>query len=62
MAPHLTIENDFFPRVFVETPYFLRAGYSGSDRSNWIVLIKSEILIVTGMDWPLSSDKWNGAL
>ena len=28
-------------------------------RSDWIVLIKSEILITTGMVWPVSSDKWS---
>ena len=29
----------------------------GFDWSGWIVLIKSEILIATGMVWPVSSDK-----
>ena len=28
----------------------------------WIVLIKSEILIATGMVWPVSSDKWKAPL
>ena len=30
--------------------------------SGWIVLIKSEILIMTGMVWPVSSDKWKAPL
>ena len=29
----------------------------GFDRSGWMVLIKSEILITTGIVWPVSSDK-----
>ena len=33
-------------------------SYLGFLRSGWIVLIKSEILIMTGMVWPVSSDKW----
>ena len=28
------------------------------DWSGWIAFINSEILITTGMDWPVSSDKW----
>ena len=38
--------------------YFLRACYLGLDWSGWIVLIKSEILITTGMTFPVKSDKW----
>ena len=38
--------------------HLLRAYYLGFDRSSWIVLIKSEILITTGMVWPVRSDKW----
>ena len=30
--------------------------------SSWIFLIKSEIVITTGMVWPLSSDKWKAPL
>ena len=29
----------------------------GFDRSSWMVLIKREILITTGIAWPVSSDK-----
>ena len=32
--------------------------YSGFDLFGRIVLIKSEILVTTGMAWPVSSDKW----
>ena len=32
--------------------------YSGFDLFGRIVLIKSEILVTTGMVWPVSSDKW----
>ena len=39
--------------------HFRCAYYSKFDGSDWIVLIKSEILIATGMvRWPVSSDKW----
>ena len=33
--------------------YFLRACYLGFDWSDWIALIKSEILITTGMALPV---------
>ena len=36
----------------------LRAYYLGFDWSGWKVLIKSEIIIATGMVWPVRSDKW----
>ena len=38
--------------------YFLHARYLGFDLSGWITLIKIEILITTGMTWPVISDKW----
>ena len=37
---------------------FIRARYLGFDLSGWISLIKSEILITTGMAWPVSFVKW----
>ena len=42
--------------------HLLRAYYLRFDWSGWIVLIKSEILIATGMVWPVSSDKWKAPL
>ena len=49
--------NTLFQRVFAENvlplKYHLEFDWSGSR-----VLIKSEIIIATGMDWPASSDKW----
>ena len=38
--------------------HLLRAYCLGFDWPGWIVLIRSEILITTGMVWPVSSDKW----
>ena len=32
------------------------------ERSDWIVLRNSEILITTGIVWPVSSDKWKAPL
>ena len=53
----LTMKNAFF-QEFLFKHHLLRARYLGFDWSDWIVLIKSEILIMTGMVWPGSSDKW----
>ena len=39
----------------------LRAYYLGFDWSGWRVLIKSEIIIATGMVWPVRSDKWKAS-
>ena len=50
-------EIGFF-QEFLLNNHLLRAYYLGFDRSSWIVLIKSEILITTGMVWPVRSDKW----
>ena len=52
--------NGLFPEGFVEKPS--RAYCFGFDWSGWIVLIKSEILITTGMVWPVSSGKWKRPL
>ena len=42
--------------------HLLHAYYLRFDWSGWIVLIKSGILIATGMVWPVSSDKWKAPL
>ena len=47
-----------FFREFLLKSHLLHAYYLEFDKSGWIVLIKSEILIMTGMIWPVSSDKW----
>ena len=49
----LTMKNAFF-QEFLLKHHFLRACYLGSDRQR--VLIKSEILLMTGMVWPVSSN------
>ena len=44
----------------ISQEYFLKNRlllHLGFDRSGWMVLIKSEILITTGIVWPVSSDK-----
>ena len=51
-----------FSQEFLIKTYFLRTRYLGFDWSGWIVLIKSEILITTGMARPVSSDKWKAPL
>ena len=53
----LANEMGFFQRVLLKN-HLLRAYCSRFDWSGWIVLIKSEILITTGMVWPVSSGKW----
>ena len=47
----------FFQELLLKS-HLLHAYYLEFYRSGWIVLIKSEILIMTGMVWPVSSDKW----
>ena len=56
---HFDNWNRLFPRVFDEN---LRTYYLSFDWSGWIVLSKSEILIATGMVWPVSSGKWKAPL
>ena len=51
-----------FFQEFLLKNHLLRANYLGFNISGWIVLIKSEILITTGMVWPVSSDKWKAPL
>ena len=48
----LANEIGFFQSFFLEKP-----SSTGFDWSGWIVFIKSEIFITTGMVWPVSSDK-----
>ena len=58
---HFNCEIGFF-RGFLPKNYLLPAHCLGFDWSGWIVLINSEILITTGMVWPVSSDKWEAPL
>ena len=51
----------FFQEFLLKT-HLLRAYYLGFDISCWIVLMKSEILIMMGMVWPVSSDKCKASL
>ena len=57
MASHFDEAISFFQEFLLKN-HLLRAYYLGFDISGWIVLIKSEILITTGMVWQVSSDKW----
>jgi len=49
----LANEIGFFQSIFLKKPSSI-----GFDWSGWIVFIKREILITTGMARPVSSDKW----
>jgi len=52
-------DNDIgFFKEFLMKNHLLRAYHLRFDWSSCIVLINSEILIVTGMVWPVHSDKW----
>ena len=51
-----------FSQEFLLKNHLLRAWYLGFDWSGWIVLIKSEILVTTGMVWLVSSDKWKAPI
>ena len=53
---HFDNQIGFFPE-FCWTKQLFLAYYLGFDWSGWIDLIKNEILIITGMVWPVSSDK-----
>ena len=53
---HFDDEIGFFQEFLLKN-HLLRSCYLRFDWSGWIVLIKSEILIATGMVWPVSSDK-----
>ena len=54
---HFENEIGFF-QEFLMKNYFFGAYYLEFDRSGWIALILSEILIKTGMSWPVSSGKF----
>ena len=51
-----------FSKGFFLKNHLLREYYLEFDWSSWIVLIKNEILIMTGMVWPVSSDKCKAPL
>ena len=53
----LSNEIGFF-QEFLRKNHLLRAYYLRLDWSGWPVLNKSEILITTGMVWPVSSHNW----
>ena len=54
----LTWMKQAFSKGFLLKIHLLRTYYLGPDWSSWIVLVKSKILITTGMTWLVSSDKW----
>ena len=58
---HFDKTISFFPEFLLKN-HLLCANYLGFNISGWIVLIKSEILIMTGMVWQVSSDKWKAPL
>ena len=58
---HFDKEIGFFQEFLIKT-HLLRGHYLRFDWSGWIVLIKSEFLITTGMVWQVSSDKWKPTL
>ena len=47
-----------FSKGFLLKNHLLPAYYLGFDQPGWIVLFKSEILIMTRTVWPVSCDKW----
>ena len=53
----LAISTGFLPKNVL-----LHACYLGFDWSGRKVVIKSEIIISTGMIWPVISDKWKAPL
>ena len=56
------VRAGFFEEFCGKKTHQSYAYYSGIDQSGWIVLIKSEILIITGMVWLACSDKWKALL
>jgi len=55
---HFENETGFIHESLMKNDFLLRGYYLGFDWSGLIALIKSEILITTGMVWQVSSDKW----
>ena len=59
MAGPVSFESEIgFFQEFLLKNHFPRACYLGFDLSGWRVLVEREIIIATGMVWPVSSDKW----
>ena len=58
---HFDKARSFFQEFLLQN-HLLRAYYFGFDISGWIVLIRSEIAITTGMVRQVSSDKWKAPL
>ena len=60
------LDQSFWPernsKGFLLKVHLLRTYCLGRDWSSWIVLVKSEILNMTGMTWLVSSDKWRAPL
>ena len=56
-GPVIMTMKGLFPRVFLKTHDLLRTYFVGFDKSAWIVLVKSEISMATGMAWPVRSDR-----
>ena len=65
-CPTGQLENEigFFQESLLKTISFAHAIHDLTDlrRSGRRVLIKREIIIATGMVWPVSSDKWDAPL
>ena len=57
-SSHFDIAIGFFQEFLLKKNNLLRVSYLAFDQCGWIALIQSEILITTGMVWPVSSDKW----
>ena len=55
------VRTGFFLGVLLKKTHQSNAYYSSIDQSGWTV-IKSEILIITGMVWLACSDKWKALL
>ena len=55
------MKNAFF-QEFLLKHHLPRVCNLGFDESGRLVLIKNEILIMTGMVWPASYDKWKAPL
>ena len=51
----------FFQEVLLKS-HLLCVWYFGFGWSGWLILITSEILIIIGICWPVSSDKWKAPL
>ena len=62
-CPTSQFDNEIgFFQEFLLKNHLLGTYYLGFDWSGWRVFIKSEIIIATGMVWPVSSDEWKAPL